>query len=377
MPNGSPKIAVKQALEHLDKILQSPFFTPSKRCQEFLRYIVFETSEGRGDQIKERNIASAVFGKGTNFEPGDDSVVRVKAREVRKRLLEYYESTPDSDLRIEIPLGGYVPVIHRAHESIGQSPSQLEVAKAGVKPLGRRRFAWLLGGSVGALGAAVISYPLLRQHTAPLDLLWRPVFETKRPLLIFMPILKDQSGELTDRVGIGPAAILTHAANFLTEHSYPYHLRFGSELTFSQLTEQPSLLLGGFSSGWTLQMTHDLRFELIHGDGPLGPVVIDRRTNQTWKPVNLSANHLYADQDYGIACRLFDPASGQVVLIAAGITTFGTEGAADIFFDPKLLSDLLKQAPSNWQTKNFQAVIRVSIVGTTTSSHQVVASYFW
>ncbi len=377
MPNGSPKIPVKQALEHLDTILKSPFFAPSKRCQEFLRYIVLETSEGRGDLIKERNIASAVFGKGIDFEPGDDSVVRVKAREVRKRLLDYYESTPDSDLRIEIPLGGYVPVIHRAHEPINPNPSHPEVAKAGVKPFGRRKFAWLLGGSIGALGAATITYPLLHEHTAPLDLLWRPVFATKSQLLIFVPILKNQGGELTDRVGIGPAATLRRAADFLTEHGYPYHLRFGAELTFSQLTEQPSLLLGGFSSVWTLQMTRDLRFELVNGDEKLGPVVIDKRTNQTWKPVNLSPSHLYADQDYGIACRLFDPASGQVVLIAAGITTFGTEGAADIFFDPKLFSALLKQAPSNWETKNFQAVIRVSIVGTTPSSHQVVASYFW
>jgi hypothetical protein len=234
----------------------------------------------------------------------------------------------------------------------------------------------MLGGSVAALGAA-FTYPLLYIHKAPLDLLWRPVFATKTPLLIFIPVLTNKAdGTLTDRVGIGPAAALRRAADFLTSHDYPYHLRFGSDLTFSQLREQPSLILGGFSSIWTLRMTHDLRFNLVNSEDFRGRTVIDKQTNQVWKAVNPTANG-YADQDYGILCRLFDAESGQIVLVAAGITTFGTEGAASVFFDPEVFSGLVKQAPSNWETKNFQAVVRVSIIGTTPSSPQLVATHFW
>lgn len=82
-------------------------------------------------------------------------------------------------------------------------------------------------------------------------------------------------------------------------------------------------------------------------------------------------------EDYGIVCRLFDRESGQIVLVAGGITTFGTEGAARVFFDPNVFADLLKQAPPKWETKNFQAVISVSVVWTTPSSPQVVTAYFW
>ncbi len=375
--NGVSKIPDEHALEHLDAILASSTFSSSKRCQEFLRYIVLEAVHGRGDLISERNIAYEVFGKGINFEPGEDSLVRVKAREVRKRLSDYYESAPDNGIKIEIPLGAYVHRIHPSHDlSASGTPHEDEVKGVG-KQFDRRRFSWMLGGSVAVLGAAAFTYPLFYRHNAPLDLLWRPVFATKTALLIFIPVLTDRTnGTLTDRVGIGPAAALRRAAYFLTRHNYPYHLRFGSDLTFSQLREQPCLILGGFSSIWTLKMTHDLRFNLVHSEDFKDRMVIDKKTNQVWKPVNPTANG-YADQDYGILCRIFDAESGQIVLVAAGITTFATEAAASVFFSPEVFSSMVKQAPSNWETKNFEAVIRVSIIGTTPSSPQLVATHFW
>jgi len=374
--SASSNVSPDQALEHLDSVLKSPFFASSKRSREFLRYVVTETLEGRGDQIKERNIASAVFGKGIGFEPGEDSQVRVKAREVRKRLSEYYGAASDSGLRIELPLGGYVPLIHSVEEPAAlDAPDKGEVKGTKTK-FDRRKFAWIAGGSAVVLAAAS-TYPLLRRQRAPLDLLWQPIFATKTPLIIFIPVLTDRTNrELTDRVGIGPAAALRRAADFLTRHNYPYHLRFGADLTFSQLREQPSLILGGFSSIWTLRMTRDLRFNLVDGEDVNQAKVIDKQSDRVWKSVNPTAGG-YADADYGILCRLFDAESGQIVLIAAGLTTFGTEAAANVFFDPELFSSLVQHAPGGWETKNIEAVIRVSIIGTTPSSPQLVATHFW
>src|SRR5215469_6990526 len=113
-------------LEHLEEILQSPSFASSRRCQEFLRYVVGEVLEGRADSIKERSIAVDVFGKGLRFDPGSDSLIRVKAREVRKRLTEYYESVPDSPLRIELPVGSYIPSIRATEAQPETVPSEVE-----------------------------------------------------------------------------------------------------------------------------------------------------------------------------------------------------------------------------------------------------------
>lgn len=373
-PTEAPQIATEETLRHLQAILASPAFAPSKRCQQFLRYVVAETIEGRGDQIKERNIAHEVFGKGLSFEPNEDALVRVKAREVRKRLVEYYQSAPDDGIRIELPLGGYMPRIGASVE-----PQLSHVADESAMPvaathLTRRKFAWALGGTLAALGAGAV-VPFIRHAKSSLDLLWQPVFATKSPLLIFIPVLYDTDGQLSVKIGIGPAAALRRAADFLTTHKYPYHLRFGTDLTFPQMIEHPTLLLGGFASIWAMRIARDLPFTLTW-DEQQNKIILDKRTGQVWRPVNPNQKG-YADQDHGILCRLFDAESGQIVMIAAGITTFGTTGAADLLFNPDWFSDLVKLAPQDWQMKNFEAVVRVSIIGMATSPPQIVATHFW
>ena len=105
-------LAREAVLSQLEAILGSPSFSSSKRCQDFLRYVVMEALEGRADAIKERTIACDVFGKGAHHDSAEDSLVRVNAREVRKRLAACCESAPGAPLEIELPLGGYAPSFH-------------------------------------------------------------------------------------------------------------------------------------------------------------------------------------------------------------------------------------------------------------------------
>ena len=330
--NESPEIPAERVLEHLDGVLKSPLFVPSKRSQEFLRYVVLETLEGRGDSIKERNIAKEVFGKGDNFESAEYSLVRVKAGEIRKRLSDYYQSTPGDGLKIELPLGSYVPHIFIDTEAAVPAPAADKPAVSASKQFNRRRFAWMLGGSAAVLGTASLA-TLYRPRPEPLELLWRPILSNKAPLVIFLPIMNDKDGELTEWTGMGPTAAVAQAAGFLTKHNHPYSLRFGQDRTFSQLREGPSLMLGEFGSGWSLRMTRDLRFAPFANDDLSERGFVDRQTKQTWRPEK-RAQEPYVDMDYGIACRLFDQASRQIVLLAVGSRTFGTEGAASVLFDP-------------------------------------------
>lgn len=375
--NDTPESA-EQVFRQLGEILADPVFATSKRCQDFLRYIVQETVEGRGGDINERSIAYEVFGKSVRFEPSEDSLVRVKAHEVRRRLTQFYEAHPESSIRIKLSLGGYTP-----HFEIHKTPSlPPPIPEAPAKalqtaPLSRRRMLWALGGLMAGAAVAVPVFHLVESPAySPLDLLWKPVFATRTPLLIFIPLLKSSQGEITDRIGLGTAATVSRAADFMTLHRQPYHLRFGPGLTFEQLREQPCLLLGGFSSTWALWATKNLRYSLAYDDNWEKEYVEDRQSREVWRPVNLRPNG-YADQDYGIVCRLFDALTGQVLFVAAGITTFGTEGAASVLFDQTAFSSLLRNAPGNWTTKNFEAVIRVSIIGTTPSPAELVACHFW
>jgi hypothetical protein len=392
----SPEILIpKGTLEHLEQVLQSRSFVSSPRCQAFLRFVVHELVEGRGDAIKERTIAMEVFGKSVRFDPGSDSLVRVKAREVRKRLADYYESAPpDLLLHFDIPLGSYVPVIR---ESAPQSDGfqradaittlpyrrpEFDTSPAADPALAtafsRRRAMWLFGG---ALGACAAGGALRFFHHPPtnLDLLWKPVFAKNTPLLIFVPLLPKVEGEgggFTDRVGMGTTAVVSQAAQYLTNTHHSYRLRFGADLTFSQVREQPSLLLGGFSSQWTIRMTQGLRFNLVdHAPNEKGAYVLDNKTGRRWGPV--VSNNGFTDTDYSLLCRLFDASSGQVIFIAAGITTFGTESAASFLFSEELFASVIKGAPGDWQTKNFQVLIQTAIIGLTPSTPKVLDSYFW
>src|ERR1700722_18271187 len=96
--------------QQLDRLLVNAHFSHSKRFPSFLRFIVQEELEGRGDQLKERSLGIEVFGREASYDTTSDPIVRVTAAEIRKRIAQYYqESTNPNELRISLPAGSYVP----------------------------------------------------------------------------------------------------------------------------------------------------------------------------------------------------------------------------------------------------------------------------
>lgn len=91
----------------VDHIVNSDPFRQSKRLPAFLRYVVKETLEGRGDHIKSFSIALEVFG----HEPTDEISVRTTAVRLRSALDKYYDIHKDDvDVVITLPKGRYIPV---------------------------------------------------------------------------------------------------------------------------------------------------------------------------------------------------------------------------------------------------------------------------
>src|ERR1017187_913361 len=75
---------------HLEEVLASHAFAGSQRAQDFLHLIVGHALEGEVDSLRERMIGAEMFGRPVGYYTGSDSVVRVKATEVRKKLAQYY-----------------------------------------------------------------------------------------------------------------------------------------------------------------------------------------------------------------------------------------------------------------------------------------------
>src|SRR5690349_4081930 len=80
---------------------------------KFLRYIVEETLAGRAGELKEHVLGREACGRGDDFDPRLDPVVRVQAGKLRARLAAYYQGEGSEEpLRIHLPKGSYVPEFH-------------------------------------------------------------------------------------------------------------------------------------------------------------------------------------------------------------------------------------------------------------------------
>ncbi len=89
-----------------------------ERLKSFFHFIVMETLEGRGDQLKEYVVGQYAFDKGDAFDPRNDPIVRVQARRLRARIARYYlEEGQADEIGIELPKGGYVPTFRRRDAS--------------------------------------------------------------------------------------------------------------------------------------------------------------------------------------------------------------------------------------------------------------------
>jgi Tfp pilus assembly protein PilF len=100
--------AIRAALE---RIVSSPQLESSPSLCRFLRYVVEETLAGRGGQIKEYSLGAEVFTRGDDFDPRIDPIVRVQARNLRARMVKYYEGPGAAEtVIIELPKRTYVPV---------------------------------------------------------------------------------------------------------------------------------------------------------------------------------------------------------------------------------------------------------------------------
>ena len=103
-------------LRHLEKVLASSAFHGSHRSQEFFRHLVETALTGEFERLKERILGIEIFKRDANYDTGEDSIVRVSANDVRKRLNQYYAGTPRRNFVINPVSGSYIPEFHHFHD---------------------------------------------------------------------------------------------------------------------------------------------------------------------------------------------------------------------------------------------------------------------
>ena len=117
---------------------------------------------GRLDTIREQPIGTRVFGRAPDYNLNEDNIVRVEARELRKRLETYFAGEGRNEpLIVEVPKGGYVPVFKLREQppDVAEPAARTPVAAVlPAEPKPRAPGWWMpvLLGSLAVLIAAVL-----------------------------------------------------------------------------------------------------------------------------------------------------------------------------------------------------------------------------
>lgn len=145
----------------LQAVLHSPIFARSPALSHLLSYLCEKTFAGETDQIKEYSVALDVFDRSDAFDQDTDSIVRVQANRLRKRLSEYYAAEgAGHEIHLTIPVGQYVPSFQHVTAPVQPAP-QAQTRSA------RYREIWVVGGVVIAVAALLFALFLARRRPKP------------------------------------------------------------------------------------------------------------------------------------------------------------------------------------------------------------------
>jgi hypothetical protein len=153
-----------ELLEQLERIVRSKHFRNSKRYPTFLRFVVEQTLAGKTEGLKERTLGVDVFARPSHYDTNEDPIVRVTAGEIRKRIAQYYqEPGHGEELRIDLPLGSYVPHFPFRSRSmtIFDVPSMHRTPRQqwpNTKWLDRKRLCWRRSNQLPGYGVGKRSY---------------------------------------------------------------------------------------------------------------------------------------------------------------------------------------------------------------------------
>jgi TolB-like protein/Flp pilus assembly protein TadD len=158
--------------QQLDRVLSSGGFSRNERLSRFLRFVVERHLEGREHELKESVIGIEVC-RNPDYDPKQDSIVRTEAGRLRARLTEYYAHEGSGDpVIIELPKGGYTPVLRQPEERAPAdhkkrwSAPQLKVALAGLAVVLAAAAWWWAQHKSAPISIAVLPLNNLSQDPA-------------------------------------------------------------------------------------------------------------------------------------------------------------------------------------------------------------------
>lgn len=400
--------------KHVRELVESSAFKGSRRGQQFLQYVVDKALAGQYEELKERSLGVALFGRSPSYDTGDDAIVRVTASDVRKRLHQYY-AEHDSAIRIDLPAGAYAPEFRA--QALRETP--LAAAGVPVPASGRRKaraMAALLAGVVLFSSAWLYRGRVTEGSLTPHDVLpWSALFRDGRqiqlvladPDLPAMEVLTGSPISLSDYAnrqyikhpesfgsdmqraftllrGVNVAAVDVGIAQEVTRLAGADAARLKTHTARSlQLgsfkSDDHFLLLGSpLSNPWSEIFADQLDFEFTRDTGLKREIIRNKRVQSgeqaTYVP---TARGWDTGHAFATVALIGNPGQTGKVLLLAGTTAEGTEAAGRFVTNGVQLVRALRSRgiDPGGPLRDFQVLLQVRTMAGSPSTVEVVACH--
>lgn len=404
--------------EQLDRLLQNPHFSHSRRFPSFMRFVVGRTLAGQSDALKERTLGIEIFGRSADYDTASDPIVRVTAAEIRKRIAQYYqEPGHECEIRISLPAGSYVPQFHwpQAPQASSQdvfqittiatlpdlgvpseSPSAVELVRPDATGHTLTRYQMVLAIVLVIAVAAGGGTLWWRSHQrSAFDVFWDPILNSGDPVLICIAdqnqytaialrdaedpthqtILKDN----LSAVVIDDLNPVVKVAGVLQAHGTRYSLKGEGSTTLTDLRNGPTVFVGAFDNAWTLRLTKPLRFHFANNPEMTRFWIVDSESpdRADWLIDRAKQQATNNYRDYAIVTRFTDSNTGKIAIVAAGVGRGGTIAAGEFLIDPTHLVEVEKAVRAANGKKNMELVLSTEIIDGQPGTPKMEAAYFW
>jgi hypothetical protein len=382
-----------EVLRALEDVLESSYFSNSKRYPALLRYVVEQTLLGRGDELKERTVGIDVFGRAPDYDTNLDTAVRYSAGEVRKRLALHYHQTASSPIQISLTARSYRPEFLRLVEiptpSSSIPPEEESIPALSLAPstrgIAKRGLVWC-GLSAVVLLSLFLGFRLwIGTRSDPVARFWSPILSRKTPTIlslggiIFSARSSTGTEVASDQSSINPylsfenGLAMGRVAALLNARGGDYRVQSAASTTLAQIRENPTVLVGAYNNDWTYRMVAPLRFHFSRH--PDERILDSQVPGRSW--MRDHSKSFSETPDYALVARFRNPSTDSMIVVLAGLQRFGTDAASQFATSRDLLEEFNRQIGWNWRDKNIEVVLRVDVVNGRAGAPIIEAFYVW
>jgi hypothetical protein len=393
-----------QFARQIERLVSSRVLHSSESLCKLLKYLAKHALDYPGKPLKEYQIATEVFGRPPDFDPQLDSTIRVQAGRLRAKLAEYYSGEgADEPTIVDLPKGTYILSFH--HRSTGssrmyQAPDHEVVSErwsSGEKPKNWVAAVTVLSVLLAASVALIVDLLLTRKHPdviqadasetvppAALRTFWKPFLTGQEvPLVIFSNaafIGRPETGmryhnpadDPNERIfdhytGVGEVLAVHNLDSVFGLFHRQIVVKRGSLFSLDDAKNNDLIFVGSPSENLTLQEipgTREFVFQRLASGPRKGDLAIVNVHPAAGEATAFLASPSGAQlvEDYAVVSMMQGFNSSHTVMILAGTTTFGTQGAVEYVCRARSIEDLLlRLSVSNGNFKPFEALVRVKI----------------